>query len=55
MGTLSSGSEYYITFRMLFPYDVFEPEIDCENFGAITINTANNWEERDNVFFVGRD
>jgi hypothetical protein len=40
---------------MFFPYDVFEPDINCQNFGAVTVHTARLLRERDNAFIIGRD
>ena len=40
---------------MFFPYDVYESEIDCFDFGAIAIETSATVQPSDNLFAVGRD
>jgi hypothetical protein len=40
---------------MYLPYDVYEPQLDCQYFGAITVETALHWNPKDNVYIVGRD
>ena len=55
MGQLLANTDYHLSWRQFFAYDVFEPDIDCENFGAVTVRAASFLLPRDNAFFIGRD
>lgn len=40
---------------MYFPYDNYQSNIDCTQFGLITIYTGQSISKDDNVFILGRD
>ena len=54
VGSLLSTQVYEIGWKMFFPYDNYESDIDCTEFGLITIYTAETITEEDNVFILGR-
>ena len=39
---------------MFFPYDNYESDIDCTQFGLMTVYTAQMITENDNAFILGR-
>ena len=54
VGSLLSTEVYEIGWKMFFPYDNYESDIDCTEFGLITVYTAETITEEDNVFILGR-
>ena len=54
VGSLEVGTVYEIGWKMFFPYDNYESEIDCTEFGLLTVYTAEMITEQDNAFILGR-
>lgn len=54
IGALSSATTYFIGWKMFFPYDNYESDIDCTKFGLITVYTAQMITAKDNLFILGR-
>jgi hypothetical protein len=54
IGSLDSSVVYLVGWKMFFPFDIFESDINCSLFGVISIYSVKMIEKTDNVYRLGR-
>lgn len=54
MGQLLTGNTYTIGWKMFFPYDNYQSDINCTQFGTIKVYSMQTITNIDNAFYMGR-
>jgi hypothetical protein len=51
---LTGATNYYVGWKMFFPYDNYQSAINCSQFGLLTIYTTTTISSNSFAYYLGR-
>ena len=54
VGALTTGTVYYVGWKMFFPYDNYQSSVNCSQFGLLTIYTTKTIASTEFAYYLGR-